>query len=132
MHTAAPPLATLSAAQRKSALQRFAVLRLHLEDVIPLAQAAREAGVPVRTAQRWLVVYRAGGLAALGRRPRADAGRRRTQAELVALVEGLALTRPRPTVATITRGSRPWPHSGAGRHRPTAPCMRSSPPWARN
>jgi len=103
MHTAAPPLATLSAAQRKSALQRFAVLRLHLEDVIPLAQAAREAGVPVRTAQRWLVVYRAGGLAALGRRPRADAGRRRTQAELVALVEGLALTRPRPTVATITR-----------------------------
>jgi len=103
VHTAAPSLATLSVAQRESALGRFVVLRPHLQDGVPLARAAREAGVPVRTAQRWLVGFRAGGLAALGRRPRADAGRRRTQAELVALVEGLALTRPRPSVATITR-----------------------------
>jgi transposase len=34
---------------------------------VPLTQAAREAQVPLRTAQRWLVRYRAGGLAALAR-----------------------------------------------------------------
>jgi len=38
-----------------------------------------------------------------GRQPRADAGRLRTQTELVEVVQGLALTRPRPSVATITR-----------------------------
>jgi len=41
------------------------VLRPHLEDGVPLAQVAREAGVPERTAQRRLARYREGGLAGL-------------------------------------------------------------------
>jgi putative transposase len=40
------------------AMERFAVLQPHLEENVPLARAARQAGVPVRTAERWLARYR--------------------------------------------------------------------------
>jgi hypothetical protein len=39
-------------------MARFALLRPHIEDGVALAGAAREAGVPLRTAQRWLARYR--------------------------------------------------------------------------
>jgi len=84
-------------------MRRWEVLRPHVEDGVPLVQAARDAGVAPRTAQRWLAAFRTGGLIALGRQSRADAGRLRTRAELVEVVQGLALTQPRPSVATITR-----------------------------
>ena len=84
-------------------MRRWTVLRPHVEDGVLLAVSAREAGVPLRTAQRWLARYRADGLVGLARTTRADRGRRRVPAELVRLVEGLALTRPRPSVATIAR-----------------------------
>ena len=98
-----PPLAELSEAARADALARWCVLRPHLHDGVPLARAARDAGVALRTAQRWLGRYRTDGLAGLARSQRTDRGQRRTQPELVALVEGLALRRPRPSVATIVR-----------------------------
>ena len=47
--------------------------------------------------------YRQAGMSGLGRRERADRGDHRLPDELVALVEGLALTRLRPSAATITR-----------------------------
>lgn len=81
---------------------RWSVLRPHVHDGVPLARATRDAGVALRTAQRWLGRYRTDGLAGLARAPRADRGLRRTQPELVALIEGLALRRPRPSVATIS------------------------------
>jgi putative transposase len=37
---------------------RFVMLRPHLDEGVPLARAATEAGVPLRTAQRWLARYR--------------------------------------------------------------------------
>jgi hypothetical protein len=43
---------------------------------VPLARVARDHGVVLRTAQRWLCRYRAHGLAGLFRAPRADRGRR--------------------------------------------------------
>ncbi|WP_219419540.1 Mu transposase C-terminal domain-containing protein [Pseudonocardia nigra] len=89
--------------QRDVALHRWRVLRPHLEDGVPLAAAARTAGVPMRTAQRWLATHRAGGLAGLARHPRSDRGRRRVQPELELLIEGLALRRPAPTRAVIHR-----------------------------
>jgi len=94
-----PPVADANG----SAMRKWEVLRAHVQDGVSLARGAREAGVAPRTAQRWLSQFRAGGLAALGRQSRADAGRLRTQAELVEVIQGLALTRPRPSVATITR-----------------------------
>lgn len=51
-------------------------------------------GVPERTLRRWLAAYRAGGLAALARRPRSDRGTRRTPPEVQLLIEGLALLGP--------------------------------------
>jgi putative transposase len=102
----APPpttLVELDAARREMAMRRWAVLRPHVEDGVPLTAAAREAGVPLRTAQRWLARYRADGLIGLARTTRSDRGGRRVTAELVQLIEGLALCRPRPSVATVAR-----------------------------
>lgn len=83
--------------------QRWQVLRLHVEDRIPLATLVRDCGIAERTLQRWHARYRVGGYAALGDGPRVDLGRRRTDPQLLRLVEHLALTRPRPTAATIHR-----------------------------
>ena len=88
------------------AMARFAVLRPHLEEGVPLARAAGEAGVPLRTAQRWLARYRRDGLAGLARPVRSDAGAHRAPSELVALVEGLGLKRPRSSAAAIHRRVR--------------------------
>ena len=96
-------LAQLEAPLREQAMARFAMLRPHLEDGVPLGRAAGDVGVAVGTAQRWLARYRACGLAALARRSRADTGRRRLPAEVAGLIEGLALRKPRPTVAAIHR-----------------------------
>lgn len=101
-----PLLAELSEAARAGAMVRWSVLRPHLQDGVPLARTARDAGVALRTAQRWLGRYRTDGLGGLARTPRADCGVRRTRPELVALIEGLALRRPRPSVATIARRAR--------------------------
>jgi putative transposase len=70
---------------------------------VPLAAVARAAGVPLRTLERWAQRYRTEGLAGLARQPRADRGTRKFPAELIGLVEGLALQRPPPTAAAIHR-----------------------------
>lgn len=54
-------LAELPDGKRAEALRRWRVLRPHLEDGVPLPRAAAEAGEAVRTVQRWLTRYRAGG-----------------------------------------------------------------------
>ena len=96
-------MSALSEEARQRALQRFDALRPHLEDGVPLATIARHLGLTDRTLQRWVRRYRERGLAGLGRVPRADAGHRRLPADLTRLIEGLALRRPPPTVATIHR-----------------------------
>ena len=84
-------------------MDRFAVLRPHLEDGVPLTRAADEAGVPVRTARRWLARYRQSSMAGLARLTRHDAGTHRSPADLVALIEGMALKPPRSSAAAIHR-----------------------------
>ena len=96
-------LSGLTPARREQALARWQVLRAHLEDGCPLVRVAGEHGVPERTLRRWLAAYRAGGLAALARRPRSDRGTRRMPPELQLLIEGLALRRPPPAIATVHR-----------------------------
>jgi putative transposase len=98
-----PVVADLTDEQRKLAMDRFAVLRPHIEEDVPLARAARSAGVPVRTAERWLARYRQVGLAGLVRSTRIDAEVRRLPADLVALIEGMGLKKPRASAATIHR-----------------------------
>ncbi len=97
------PLSELTDPQRDKAMDRFAILRPFLEEGVPLARAAAEAAVPIRTARRWLARYQTDGLVGLTRPARSDTGRRRMPAEVVELIEGMALRKPRPSVATIHR-----------------------------
>lgn len=99
----AESLAGFTASQRAQAWGPWLVLQPAVEGGVALTAAADSAGVPLRTAQRWMAAYRSGGLAALARPRRSDTGVRRTRPELVALIEGLALRRPAPSVATIAR-----------------------------
>ncbi len=99
----ARPLTGISETARAEAMRRWRILRPHVEDGVSLTRVAVDAGVPLRTAQRWLARYRANGLAGLARYPRADRGHRRMPKDLVALIEGLALRRPAPSAAQVHR-----------------------------
>lgn len=85
------------------AAKRMAVLRPHLVDGVPLTRVAADAGIPIRTARRWIARYRADGPAGLVRPPRPEAGKRTFPKELVELIEGMALLKPPPSIATIHR-----------------------------
>jgi putative transposase len=86
------------------AVARFRLLRPSLEDGVPLTAVAREAGVPLGTAKRWVHRYRARGLDGLARRPRSDKGSPRVLLPPVReLIEGLALRKPRRSIAGIMR-----------------------------
>jgi len=81
----------------------------------------RTAGVPLRSGPRWLARYRAAGLGGLTRAQRADTGQRKLSAELVQVIEGLALRQPRPAIAAMHRRvtalapQHHWPPPSYGR-----------------
>jgi putative transposase len=93
----------MPAARRDEAFRRWQILQPHLEDGVPLPAAAAAAGVPLRTAQRWLARFQTDGLAGLARQPRSDRGVRKVPDELRLLVEGLALRSPAPSTANVAR-----------------------------
>lgn len=97
-------LVSLTEVQRLQALERFHLLRPFLEDGVPLTHLAIEHQLQIRTLRRWVAQYRSLGLTGLVRRPRNDQGQRRAVSpDLQRLIEGLALQRPRRTLATIQR-----------------------------
>jgi putative transposase len=65
-------LGELDETARAVAWRRWQVLAPTVTNEMPLARVAAAAGIPLRTAQRWLSRYQAGGLAGLARTPRAD------------------------------------------------------------
>lgn len=79
------------------------VLDPHLHSGVPLTVAAQQAGVPLRTARRWLAAYKSTGASGLSRSGRADRGGRRMPREMRELIEGMALRRPPPRVAEVHR-----------------------------
>lgn len=111
----APTTTAPSAGGHTRAEDRWALIRLHVENNISLAAIARDSGTALRTLERWQAAYRAKGFEGLKpASPRAER-RHRLQPELGQLIEGLALMRPRNSVATIHRkvvelcGKRNWP-----------------------
>jgi putative transposase len=88
---------------RSRALARFQTIRPFLEDGVPLARLAREQGVVLRTARRWVERYRREGLAGLARKERGDKAKRKLAPALQQVIEGLALRKPRLPTATIHR-----------------------------
>src|SRR3954447_19589667 len=121
MESASPNHGELSAStatQRAQALERFRLIRLFLEDGVPLTHIAAQRQLSVRTLRRWVRQYRAHGLAGLMRAARKDQGQRRSvTAQLQQIIEGLALQKPRRTLANIHRETarlcreRGWPQS---------------------
>ena len=85
--------------------ERMAVLGPHVHDGVPLLQAASAAGVPLRTAQRWLTAYLTQGAIGLRRSGRADKDRHRLPDELLEVIEGMALRRPPPHAAEVHRAA---------------------------
>jgi putative transposase len=99
-----PSLATLTEAQRAEAMERFSLLRPALEDGVSQTEVARLHHLPLRTVQRWTQHYREQGLVGLAKKERKDRGTRRgVPAEVVRLIEGLALQKPKRSAASIHR-----------------------------
>lgn len=100
-------LAGLPDDARKRALDRFRLLQPHLEQDQPLRAVALAAGIPYRTAHRWLAQYRLFGLVALARKTRGDRGERRAvSAKVKEVIEGLALQKPPLPIAALSRQVR--------------------------
>ncbi len=98
------PLTTLSEAQRRQALERFAVLRPALEEGASQTQIARDHQMALSTVQRWIKSYREKGLVGLAPATRSDKGKSRSLPEqAITLVEGLALQTPPRSAAAIHR-----------------------------
>jgi putative transposase len=98
--------AHLSDEAGRLALERFGLLRPHLEDGISLAKVADQHHLSLRTLERWVRRYRQRGLAGLVRAPYANRGRRRLPDEFQHLIEGLALRRPPMSTAAVHREVR--------------------------
>lgn len=104
MPRAGAELTELPESARKLALERFQFLRPHLEENQSLRSVAQAAGVPYRTAHRWLAGYRLFGLVALARRGREDRGERRAvSANVKRIIEGLALQKPPLPITALYR-----------------------------
>jgi putative transposase len=88
------------------AVERYRALEPHLIDGIPLVELAHAGAASERTLQRWLIRYRAEGLAGLGRIRRNDRGKLHLPDHLVRLTRVLASKRPRPPIAAIHRKIR--------------------------
>ena len=100
-------LVVLTEEARKLAVERFRLLQPHLEDDRPLKLIAATAGIPFRTAQRWVSLYRQFGLAALARKKRTDTGQNREiSSKLKDAIEGISSQKPPLPVAMICRQAR--------------------------
>src|SRR3978361_2337836 len=87
-----------------TAMSRFRLLRPVIEDAVSVPALAGTSGVSVPTLRRWLRRYREHGVSGLSSRATRDrGGRHRVSKEMAAVIEGLALERPRRSVAAIHR-----------------------------
>ena len=97
-------LAGLTEESRKVALERFRLIQPHLEQNQSLHSVAAAAGIPYRTAQRWVAGYRQIGLVALARKKREDQGERRSvSTKFKKVIEGIALQKPPLPLSVIYR-----------------------------
>lgn len=89
---------------RKNAFEKYKIIQSYLEDITPLASIARETGISIRSLHRWVNQYLKNGLDGLKSKSRDDKGCYRTLSEnLVQVIEGLTLQKPKRTVAAIHR-----------------------------
>lgn len=101
-------LSELDEQQRAVVMRRWQVLRLVLQDGVPLTVAARDAQVPLRSAQRWLSRYRTGGLAGW---PAPAAPTTAPAASRTRQSEGARHISLKVSGAVLRRRPRQWPAS---------------------
>jgi transposase-like protein len=95
-----PRLRKLTRDQRAEAYRRYEVIRACMEEGVPQTEQSRATGVSLSTIQRWIRQYKEDGLCGLARKPRADRGTRcNLSEEMIKVIEGLALRKPRRSVA---------------------------------
>ena len=82
------------------AAARWEILRQHVEDGVPLTVLAGENHLGLRSLQRWHMAFKLRGKDGLEPAALQKRGRR-SPPELILLVEGLALAKPRRTTAAI-------------------------------
>ena len=63
---------------RLTPLSRERLIRLHIDQGVPLLDLAAQAGISLRTAYKWLAHFRDGGVAALADRRSVRSSQRRT------------------------------------------------------
>jgi putative transposase len=95
--------AGLSADERALAMERYRILRAHLDQGVPLTQLSTQHQITRQTLQRWLNAYRAHGLVGLINKPRADRGQHRLSPPVLDLVRTAAFQSPDASIAAIHR-----------------------------
>lgn len=90
-----------SSARADVVAERWSYLRLNVEDEVSLAAIARESGISLRTLERWKYTYKVHGLQGL--KPKQRTRPESLTPDVVRRIEGLALVRPRQSIAAITR-----------------------------
>jgi putative transposase len=93
----------LSEEELAQALDRYKLLQPFFERNVPLGRISREGGLPIPTLRDWVKRYRKYGLAGLVRKARSDKSHNRMSPTLLHAMEGLALKKPRLSVAAIHR-----------------------------
>lgn len=90
--------------QVTSALEKFQIIRPHLEDGVSLPIIAKQHDLGLSSLKRWAKSYRENGIEGLVRKNRVDKGKRNTVTdELSKLIEALVLTKPPISLAAIHR-----------------------------
>lgn len=86
------------------AYKRYSFIKPFLENEVPLASLAQDLNISHRTLSRWVQQYRQNGLIGLIKKKRTDFGtHRKVREELILFIEGLALKKPQPSIASIYR-----------------------------
>ena len=87
----------------KDCYSKYKIIQPFLEEGLPLSYISISQNIPLRTLQRWCKNYKDQGLSSLQKQPRSDKGKyRNISKKLLHFIEGLALRRPKLSIAAIT------------------------------
>lgn len=97
-------LTQFSEAERQQALERYKTIKPHLEEGVKLTTVSKNTKKAYSTLYRWVKAYKSEGLIGLIDKKRTDNGKCRVvNNDLKFFIEGLALQKPRPSIASIHR-----------------------------
>ncbi|HAT9262581.1 TPA: DDE-type integrase/transposase/recombinase [Legionella pneumophila subsp. pneumophila] len=89
---------------RKEAIDKFQIIHPYLNKTSTLISISKTTGVSIRSLHRWVNQYHKNGLEGLKSKPRKDKGCYRVLPEnIVQMIEGMALQKPKRTVTSIHR-----------------------------